>query len=90
MMQMVQTQTNQNGATATRKTSKKRASKVDTVPCGVCKVRKCDDEYSRSWISASIVCSGTTVNAKGWRRMSLLVILLVWNVMTLSEISLIL
>ena len=46
---MVQTQTNQNGATATRKTSKKRASKVDTVPCGVCKVRKCDDEYSRSW-----------------------------------------
>ena len=41
-------------------------------------------------LNASIACSGTTMNAKGWKRMSLLVILLVWNVMTLSEISLIL
>ena len=40
------TQTNRIGGA--RKTSIKKASTVDTVPCSVCKIRRCDDEYSRS------------------------------------------
>jgi len=37
-------------------------------------------------LSANMVYSGTIMNAKGWKRMSLFVILLVWTVMTDSEL----
>jgi len=40
--------TSKAGASHSRKKSTK-ARTVDVVPCALCKIRRCDDEYPRSW-----------------------------------------